>query len=316
MSIEKLSKFFKITKKIEEKIDRYGNFKNESKDLLLKSNEASLEYAITLVPKTNVKYMRNMNFHEFPLRRLSIISSPDFKEETSAVIRTEDGFSINPKKLDKDADQFLIKFEIEYDIEDVVKDLVRRDHQIEAVGEGKNRYWLHAQLKEIKPLRDILRSTSLMDIPFVINVGIHQDIKTKFPKRRKTELELIAKWSRTVDRNKKEVLNIQHMQFKREKPGEKEITDVLRDLQALFMPIRFKSFIDVRQDFYYSDCFQGRDFYDDVPFKTFPKWMSVISRTDLSLEEPVAEGELIYKKLDFQDAIEKAIIKKRKKKRY
>ncbi|MHA1227898.1 MAG: hypothetical protein ACTSPV_14220 [Candidatus Hodarchaeales archaeon] len=316
MSLDDLSKFFKITNKIDQILIDYGFFKIETKDLILKANEGTIEYSPTVIPTKKPLYIKNLNFFDITLRRLTVISSPGFIEEKSSVNRTEKGFILIPKNFTKTALEFQIKFEIEYDIEYVVNDLVRRDHQVEAVSEDRDMYWLHAQLKQLDPIEKILRNASLIDIPFIVNVGIHQDIKTKFPKRRQEELELIAEWSRTVDRNKKAALNIQHMNFKRQKPGEKEITDVLRDLQSLFIPTRFKTFIMVGKDFYYSECFQGADFYDDIPFKTYPKWMSVISRTDLSLAKPVAKGELIYKKLDFQKAIEKALIKKRRKKKY
>ena len=150
----------------------------------------------------------------------------------------------------------------------------------------------------------------LLDIPFGVNVAVHQDIKTKFPTRRQRELELIAKWAHELDRNRKRLLTHEHLRLKRQRPKEKDITKILNDLQILFTPLRFKSFIDVMKDFYYSDCFRGADFYDQIPFRTFPKWMAVISRTDLSIEKPASEGELVYKKAIFQEAVEKAITKK------
>ena len=150
----------------------------------------------------------------------------------------------------------------------------------------------------------------LLDIPFAVNVGVHQDIKTKFPARRNRELELMAKWAHEHDRNRKQLLSMEHLRLKRKRPKEKDITKVLRDLQSIFIPFRFKSYIDVSRDFDYYDCVRGADFYDKIPFRTFPKWMAVISRTDLTIEKPVSKGQLIYKKSLFQEAIEEALTKK------
>ena len=194
--------------------------------------------------------------------------------------------------------------------ERVVKDLVRRDRQVDAIGDEKNTYWLHAQIKRLDELQKSLRKFDLVDIPFSVNVAIHQDVKNKFPARRQKELELIAKWAREADRNRKKIFTHQHLRLKRQRPKEKEITKLLDDLQNLFFPHRFASFVEVLKDFYYSDCRRGADFYDQIPFRTIPKWMSVISRTDLSVEKPASEGQLVYKKASFQDAVEKAISKK------
>ena len=79
--------------------------------------------------------------------------------------------------------------------------------------------------------------------------------------------------------------------------------EVLMDLQDIFEPLQFCTFVDVKSPFRYSDCIRGKEFYDKIPFPTFPKTMKVISRTDLSLDKPAAEGRLIYKKKDLQDKI-------------
>lgn len=314
MSLTPFSKIFKITEKIDKILLDSGAFNIESKDFLLKSLEDTLEYSLVALPKPSPKIQQKISFAEIDLRRISIISSPGFSEEMRSVSRIEGeltkGFILDPGKLSENAEEFNFKFGIECEVEPVVKDLVRKDHQVEAVGEEENTYWLHAQIKKLKDLRNSLRKLDLVDIPFVVNVAVHQDVKTKFPTRRQRELELIAKWAHELDRNRKWMLTHEHLRLKRQRPKEKDITGVLSDLQILFMPHRFKSFVDVLKDFHYSDCFRGADFYDQIPFRTFPKWMSIISRTDLSVEKPASEGELVYKKAMFQEAVEKAITKK------
>ena len=314
MSLTPLSKIFKITEKINKILSDSGVFNIGSKDFLLKSLEDTLEYSLVVLPKASPKIQQKISFAEIDLRRISIISSPGFSEEMGSVSRIEGeltkGFILDPGKLTENAEEFNFKFEIECEVKPIVKELVRKDHQIEAVGEEKNTYWLHAQIKKLKDLRRSLRKMDLLDIPFVVNVAVHQDVKTKFPKRRQRELELIAKWAHELDRERKKLLTHEHLRLKRKRPKEKDITRILSDLQILFIPHRFKSFIDVLKDFYYSDCFRGADFYDQIPFRTFPKWMSVISRTDLSVEKPASEGKLVYKKAIFKEAVEKAITKK------
>jgi hypothetical protein len=80
---------------------------------------------------------------------------------------------------------------------------------------------------------------------------------------------------------------------------------LLRELQELFNAARFRQFIDITEDFYYSDCVRGGEFYEQMPFPTWPKTMKVVSRTDLNFENPTAEGNLVYKKANFANEIGK-----------
>ena len=313
MDLATMSKIFKTTETIDRILLDSRLFDIKSKDFQLKSVEGVMVYSIVVGPKVSLKSGQMISFNGLDLRRISIFSSPSFSEEKGSISRIEGGlrsFVLDPKKISENAGELNVKFELECEVERVVDDLVRKDHQIESVGEESNRYWLHAQFKELSNLQRLLRRMDLLDIPFIINVAVHQEVKTKFPARRQHELELIAKWARELDRNRKNMLSYQHLQLKSARPREKDITRLLCDLQDIFLPHRFRSFIEVIQDFYYSDCFRGADFYDQIPFRTFPKWMSVLCRTDLSIERPASEGELLYKKASFAEAVEEAITKK------
>jgi hypothetical protein len=314
MTSSKLREIFKITKKIDKIVVNSGFLHISSRDFKLKSLEDSAEYSLTVRPKQSPRISKIISFEDIPLRRLLIISSPGFSDESQAISKIENVdstvFNINLKKINTNAQEYNIKFEIGCEIEPIVRKLVQKNTQTESVDDEKATYWLHAQLKELKDLTKSMRKLDLTDIPFVVNVAVHQDVKTKFPKRRQKELEVIAKWARELDRNRKLALDVEHLSLKLRKRKEKNITDLLRDLQVLFDPHKFKSFIDVMNEFYYSECFRGTEFYDQIPFRTFPKWMAVISRTDLSVDKPASEGELVYKKADFSDAVLKAITKK------
>jgi len=58
----------------------------------------------------------------------------------------------------------------------------------------------------------------------------------------------------------------------------------------------------VEQDFRYHDCFRGVDYYA-APFPTWPKFMTVVTRTDLNLSKPAAEGFLEFNQKDFKTKI-------------
>jgi len=54
---------------------------------------------------------------------------------------------------------------------------------------------------------------------------------------------------------------------------------------------------------YYHDCLRGLDYYV-APFPTWPKFMTVITRTSLTLDRPAAEGFLEFHHRDFKSKIE------------
>lgn len=314
VSISKLSELLEVSRKLDRILVDSKYFDVESRGFALKSLEGVMEYSVVALPRIGLKDGHNVSFEKMSLRKISVISSPGFSDQ-GASISTAQGsltksFVLNPKRLDDNAKEFNFRFEVECDIEPITKDLVRRDHQIETSSDENNTYWLSAELKELGRIVPLLKRMDLSDIPFVLNVAVHQDIKTKFPIRRQKELELIAKWAHESDRNKKKMLSFEHLRMKRERPKEKDITKILIDLQTIFTPHQFCSYIDVLEDFYYADCFRGTDFYDQIPFRTFPKWMSVVCRTDVSTEKPASEGELVYKKAKFKEAVEDAITEK------
>jgi len=313
MSLAALSKALKDVERIDKILIDSRIFNFMSKDLQLRCLEAAVHYSVVLAPKVSLKTGRPLSFDGINLSRMSILSSPGFSEEPVSKIEGEGGlmkgFVLDPRRLDDNAQEFAFRFQIECETETLLKDLVRRDHQVDTAGEN-NTYWLHAQLTDLRGLKDLLRRMSLLDIPFIVNVAVHQDVKTRFPARRRRELELIAQWARELDRNRKMRLSYQHLELKRGRPREKDITRILDDLQKLFMPHAFKKFVEVLEDFRYWDCYRGAEFYDEVPFRTFPKWMTVTCRTDMSLEKPASHGQLVYKRTEFQGAVEKAITKK------
>jgi hypothetical protein len=73
-------------------------------------------------------------------------------------------------------------------------------------------------------------------------------------------------------------------------------------VESLFNPEEFSKYVDVVKDFRYSTCYKGKEFYE-LPIPMIPKKMNIISRADLTLERPTAEGTLVYKSTMFIDAI-------------
>jgi len=138
----------------------------------------------------------------------------------------------------------------------------------------------------------------LRDIDFGVDVAVHQDIKMKVPSVFKQQLETVMRLLRPIGRSDKYRLLNRLLSQQQHKYGGKEF-EILGDLQDMFLPIEFKKFLEIKKDFHYFDCARGKDFYETLPFPTWPKSMRVVSRTDLNFETPAADGLLIFKRKDF-----------------
>ena len=138
----------------------------------------------------------------------------------------------------------------------------------------------------------------LRDIDFNVNVGIHQDLKTAISKDFIRNLQVVKEWIRSGDRTEKWRLGHRHLRL-RSKPFTGKEDEILDELQKIFMPRGFRTFVDVTNPFRYYEAIPGVDFYD-IPFCSFPKVMRVVSRTDLNLNNPAAKGKLLYKREDLK----------------
>lgn len=163
---------------------------------------------------------------------------------------------------------------------------------------------MSAQLKHVGVLKKNYYSVNLRDVPFIVDVAIHHDVRITVPGIYRKQLETFVEITKKKGRSEKYKDLMQLQRLQKLKYGGVELA-TLRDLFELFTPTRFRQFIEVLRDFYYSDCMRGSDFYDTLPFPTWPKTMKVISRTDLNLDKPAADGTLVYRYNDFISEIKK-----------
>ncbi|HEW92961.1 MAG TPA: hypothetical protein ENF81_10560 [Thermotogaceae bacterium] len=227
---------------------------------------------------------------------------------TDAISYTENGFEINLKKLEQGT---LYLLDIDYFIEDrrFIDALVNKNVAKESLGDETYEYWMVAQLKHLDVLKQEFRFIELKDLDFSVDVSVYNEIKMKVPsifrKQLETAVKLLSKHHGGRDEQFK--LLVQHQQLLRAQKEKYygEIFEILEDIQEIFSPLTFGKFVDVQKDFYYFNCERGKDFYETLPFPTWPKSMKVISRTDINFNRPAADGLLMFKKRNLMDEIEK-----------
>ena len=248
------------------------------------------------------------------VRSIKLRSLTPLRDITNeAVNMTSDGFEISYRPLES-GDLYILQVDYEIDSQRFIDDLVKRDVSREAPKDDKKEYWMHAELKHLDIFKTTYGNIELKDLDFFVNVAVHQDVKTSIPKYFTRLIEIAVKWQESTNREEKIRLSLEHARFKkRKKLPKKETHEFLKELQDLFVAKNFRRFIDVMKDFNYHHCIRGAEYYN-LPFPTWPKFMTVISRTSLSYEQPVSEGLLVYRYSNFRKEVEKIFSKKADKK--
>lgn len=278
----------------------------ENQEITFDAQSGVVEYSAVLNIKRGIRRtMRHrLKFVSPELLRFTVKAFPLLTNERAAVQKIAEGFEVDLAELNADAEQFQVSVEYKVDTEDFLRGLVKRTHDKDGrVREDEEEYWMAAQLRHLKVLETQYGAIDLRDIDVKVDVAIQQEIKTAVPQRFVRELEVAGKWLREKHRDRKHQLSMEHLRMQ-SSDASVDDAEVLKEIQDLFFPSSFSRFIDVERDFRYSSAYRGSEFYEAIPFPTFPKTMSVMSRTDLSLNKPVADGVLKYKKGDFKKTLE------------
>lgn len=244
----------------------------------------------------------------FPsIKKVTVTSVIPLRDITSkcVVLYPDKGFELIYKNLEERVPYIL---DVEFDIEHprFIDNLVYRKVQDDTFQEYR-RYWMQAQLKFVDALERRFSSIKFEDLDFDVRVSTHEDIRVSIPATFRRELEVVVEWLKETDRERKKRLTHEHLQILRSRGGGARRTDsileLLQKLQDIFLPKTFRTFLKVERDFRYHDCIRGLDYYS-APFPTWPKFMTVITRTNLDLDKPAAEGVLDFSYPDFRRKIE------------
>jgi hypothetical protein len=276
--------------------------------------EATVEYTIAVsVPSSFRSIRKPIEFKSSSITKVTAVSlHPFFGTIRDAVKEYKYGdgsisFVLFPELLPADTDS--ISLTVTYKIDDplLIDGLVDRQNAHEPSGADKNEYWMSAQLKHPKVLRDNLGygRVDIRDVDVTVDVGVHNELKTSIPPafiaRLKTFFQIMAESD-----PRRQYLAVPKLRQLAKEPTSGKEFDILSELESLFLPIAFAKYIEVKQDFRYSDCYKSKECFE-LPIEIIPKRMNVISRASLTIDEPTANGTLVYKNNQIMDAIKKII---------
>ncbi len=172
---------------------------------------------------------------------------------------------------------------------------------------GSMRYHLSAQLTDPDSLGLGFSEVDVEEFPVTARVQIQEDINTQIP-----VLDLIRRL-RAIDTQLLADYDPHHVvetiRLKREKAALKERimrrdpTETIRDLMLLLRPTHFISYLRTEEDFRMHDCAWGADLFEMLGSISLPKAIEATARTDLSLADPAAKGDLVYESGQFSQDI-------------
>lgn len=286
------------------------DFKIEGRAMAIQCDRDVQRYSISLEPKSRPILPKRVHVRGGTITDASIIQVRGLSEPDDAIRLEEDGFSINLKSLTPGE---LYILDVDYSIEDerllraLVETLPPRDAPFRSEDDTRT-YEMSAQLKHVDVLRHNYYSVKLSEVPLTVNVAVHQDVKTAVPGIMVAQLENLLKMSEP--RGLSDMMKLARAQYglQRHKHGTKGL-EKLKDLRELFTPATFEKYVVVENDFCFAECSQGRDYYEKLPFPSWPRDMEVVSTTSLSLDHPAAAGKLVYARRKFVDEIARALSK-------
>lgn len=278
----------------------------ESEEVTLDCGVGLAVYSVVIGVKPGVSRWVNRTIR-FPLPnivRFEVRSLGTFALETQAVHRTADGgWEVFTPAL-SDADRFVVKVEYTVDGNGFLDALVHRNHDRDPrVTGSQEEYWMAAQFRHLDVLKNKYGRIDLRDIDFRVDVAVNQALKTAVPRSFVRELEVISSMIREKERGKKIRLAFEHLRTRNQGATGRE-AEILADIQAVFTVSKFQRFVEVKDEFRYADLQRGAKAYTQIPFASLPEHMTVVSKTDLSLSKPAANGKLIYRKAEFEKTIQ------------
>ena len=291
----------KLIDKVKETDNKISeNFEIEGKETSIFCPERLQKYSLLLEVKKSNIFKNILEFRNGSVKRVTLRSMMGL-QKIDAISISKQGFNINMKML-SEGEKYILDIEYYLDDDGFLDALVERKKPKDIPGTDSTKYWMVAMLKHPEALRGEYGKMDLFDVDFSVSVGIDQDLDTKVPKIFRRQLEQLAKVAGPLGRDEtfKEYYKLR--QLKNQEYG-KEALELLGRLQTLFLPQKFAKFIDVKEDFSYGSIERGINEFD-VPL-SWPRSMTVISRTDLTLDKPISRGFLVYKKDDFLGEISK-----------
>ncbi|XHH08816.1 MAG: hypothetical protein ACFCUE_14805 [Candidatus Bathyarchaeia archaeon] len=305
-AVETAEKVVDIGQKISKALDSVHALKKEGQGIRINVPERLCQYDTIVKVRKNGIVSKKVSFQLnevdsiigtcMPsLLPMSIIKLSDTNNNTQYVIPLD--------SVPESTDYIMLQFQYRVLNPNFMANLVQTNVSTEpAEHEDRDEYWMQAAIKFPHILEKAYRHLILEGTELNVDIAIDQELRTSIPPYLSKGLRNIKNVLSQPDRNLAIKALIKYIESRR-KIGD-DIYSLVAQVNDLFVPNRFKDFVEVSPPFRYTNAKKGSEFFD-FPGQMFPKSVTVISRTDLNLNNPAKEGKIIYKKSDMCAELEK-----------
>lgn len=175
----------------------------------------------------------------------------------------------------------------------------------ENTGDELETYWLHAELKTVRLLREIYTAVRVEDVDVKVEVAVKEHIRELFGENFRQESMMMAKFT---SRDRNERARATYYRTHHTPRLKANIFQVINQLQDVLRASSFKKFLAYNgHNFRLTNCEKGLSITDPMEPIYLPNYMNIFSATDLTLDDPAKEGNLIYKKGNFMKKVQKVL---------
>lgn len=253
----------------------------------------SLTKGKLIIPASRVYSVKTIGHSPFPQEIYRNVTY----EGTNVII------DLNPAmKFDFFSIEVGLKMDSEY-----VKNLVRARAPVETF-EDRIHYHLSAQLKNPESLQLGFSDIEIEEFPVTARVHLTERINTHVPEYIKELVKVNSEMfdDRNPHRTPIEIKVLDRKRVKLlRKLGKATLEQKIQELAQLLTDTHFTSYLSTKEDFRLDRCERSVELFRAIGMFQLPKFMNVVSRTDLNLKKPAAKGDLIYHSKKFEEEIER-----------
>lgn len=286
-------------------VDRIINqlkiLKPETRAIEIKCPENKAKFSALLSPGyLRKKISPKFSFSGEGVIKAEIRSMRTFCLLRDAIFRVNGKYIIDLSKHLNESDSFLLEVDYEINGYEVQKSLVSTNSQADTMGqEDEDRYWVHASLRNTKALRLEYGELNLQDIDVTVDVGVYERLKTAIPSTFLRRFEALGQTIGEENPREKWRHLMNYLNLAKTKSSSHDLA-MLNEMRSIFTTQNFRPFVKIERPFRYYAAVPGRSGTGILDISV-PKFVQVVSRTDLSLNKPVADGVLIYKSKELKD---------------
>jgi hypothetical protein len=232
-------------------------------------------------------------------RLKEMFALPDYTAVKAGYMSGEGYISFNPKELPSH-NEYIVTLRGDVEPQTLEEIVHLKAPEDPTRTEEEDSYWVHSAIKRPGVMKEVYDDMQVDNVDISLNVGVQRCFSNGIPEdvlkifdRTKELLEA----SNEDDRNQIVTASRRRFQARQDlSSSPAEAADIVRSLATAD---NLQDFINV------DDPFRERNINPGTPEQhIFPEMVSVDVTTDLNLDQQAADGDIIFRKKDFQEFVE------------